>query len=86
MTNSVSNGDLHRDLGRMEGKNDAMGERMDRLERTVVEAFEKIDVRLARIEAAESQRKGAMGILGIVCGTVGASIGLLVEWLIVKQL
>ncbi len=55
----TSHDDLHRDLGRMEGKADAMGERLDKLEKMVSDGFKKLDERLARIEERESERKGA---------------------------
>ena len=57
--NQPTHGDIQRDLGRMEGKTDAMGARLDRLEKAVADGFDRIDARLAKIEAAESQRSGA---------------------------
>ncbi len=74
MMDNISRSDIHRDLGRMEGKSDAMGARMDRLERAVADGFEKLDIRLARIEEAESKRKGAFALghwlVGAVSGLV----------------
>lgn len=70
----TSHDDLHRDLGRMEGKADAMGERLDKLEKMVSDGFQKLDERLARIESRESERKGAFQLgnwlVGAACGMV----------------
>lgn len=85
--------DLHRDIGRMEGGLNAVKDRMDRLERTVDEGFEKleslisdmradINTRLVPLETAESQRKGAIaaiiGVASLLSGALGALISNLI--------
>lgn len=53
--NAPSHTDLYLGLGKMEGRLDAVEDRLSKIE-TIAE---RIDTRLARIEAAESQRAGA---------------------------
>jgi hypothetical protein len=66
--------DIHRDLGRMEGRLDAVEDRLNEMK--VV--LERIDARMARIEATEAQRKGGLAVL------VGLSsaISLIAGWII----
>lgn len=70
----TSHDDLHRDIGRMEGKQDAMGARLDKLEKMVSEGFQKLDERLARIEDRESQRKGAFQLGHWLVGTIAGLV------------
>lgn len=62
--------DLHRDIGRMEGRLDAMEDRLGKMEAVL----ERIDGRLAKIEGRESERKGAFALghwlVGAVSGLV----------------
>lgn len=51
--------DIQRDMGRMEGKQDAMGERLDRLEQIVEDGFKAIRRDIAELKQAEDKRKGA---------------------------
>lgn len=76
---ATTNGDLHRDMGRMEGKQDAMGDRLDRLEKLVSEGFERMDERLARIEAADSSRKGVIGVIHWIAGLLGGAAVLIIQ-------
>lgn len=80
-----THGEIQRDLGRMEGKADAMGARLDRLEKIVTDGFDKIDERLARIEKTESERKGAWKVIvtvaGGVAGGVSAAVAVLIKYL-----
>lgn len=62
--------DLSRDMGRVEGKQDAMGARLDKIE----DLLERIDSRLARLEAAENKRKGAVGALMLFAGFIGGLV------------
>jgi septal ring factor EnvC (AmiA/AmiB activator) len=62
--------DLSRDMGRVEGKQDAMGARLDKIE----ELLERIDARLAKLEAAEHQRKGAVAALMLFAGFIGGLV------------
>lgn len=80
--------DLQRDFGRMEGSVAAMKERMDHLEKTVADGFEKvgagldkIDKRLATIEAREAERKGAWKVIALVAGAVSAVVASVVKYL-----
>jgi len=62
--------DLSRDMGRVEGKQDAMGARLDKIE----DLLERIDSRLARLEAAENKRKGAVAMLVAFGGVIGGLV------------
>ena len=62
----VSHGDIQRDLGRMEGKSDAMGARLDRLEKIIEDGFAEVRREIGELKAAESQRKGALATLAVV--------------------
>lgn len=46
--------DLHRDIGRMEGRLGALENRLEKMEAVL----ERIDQRLAKIESNESERRG----------------------------
>ena len=72
--------DLQRDMGRVEGKQDAMGARLDRLEKAVNDGFDKIDKRLAGLEAKENERKGAMALLMVLSGAIGGGLVKLVTF------
>lgn len=65
----------------MEGKQDAMGERLDKLEKLVSEGFDKLDKRLARIEERETERKGAWKVIIAVAGGVSAVVATLLKYL-----
>jgi hypothetical protein len=69
----LNHADLHRDLGRMEGRLDAMEDRLSKIEAIA----ERIDSRLANLEARDNERKGAWWTLvGVATGfgTVAGSI------------
>jgi len=68
--NPPNHTDLSRDMGRVEGKQDAMGARLDKIE----DLLERIDSRLARLEASENKRKGAVGALMLFAGFVGGLV------------
>lgn len=80
--------DLERGLGRVEGKQDAMKDRMEGLEDTVSEGFDKmsaslnaINNRLAAIEARENEQKGAWKVLIVISSLVSAIFtGAAVAW------
>lgn len=67
---STSHEDLHRDMGRMEGRLDAMEDSLDRM----ATALERIDARLAKIESRESARRGAFAALTALAGGLSAFI------------
>lgn len=69
----LTHNDLHRDLGRMEGRLDAMEDRLSKIETLA----ERIDERLARIEARESERRGIWWTLVTVATVLGSAIGVL---------
>lgn len=66
--------DLHRDMGRMEGRLAAMEDRFERVEQTL----DRIDQRLARIESHESQLTGAWWVLAAIGTVVGTVVALVV--------
>lgn len=70
----MNHDDLHRDIGRMEGRLDAMDDRLSKME-TVLD---RIDGRLAKIEGRENERKGAWGIL-VAIATVASGF---VAWVV----
>jgi hypothetical protein len=63
--------DLHRDIGRMEGRLDAMEDRLSKIEAIA----ERIDGRLANIEARENERRGVLWTLGVVATAIGGAAG-----------
>jgi hypothetical protein len=63
--------DLHRDIGRMEGRLDAMEDRLSKIEAIA----ERIDGRLANIEARENERKGVLWTLSILAAVIGGTAG-----------
>ncbi|PTR07856.1 MULTISPECIES: hypothetical protein [Novosphingobium] len=71
--------EIHRDLGRMEGRLDAVEDRLTKIE--VV--LERIDRRMARIEETEAKRKGGWAVLvtvaSLIASFVAAMFGLLVS-------
>lgn len=64
--------DLHRDIGRMEGRLDAVENRLAQM----VAALERIDERLAKIETRENERRGAWMVLV----ALGSLVSGLVAW------
>lgn len=72
-----TNIDLHRDLGRMEGRIAAMEDRFDRVE----QILDRIDQRLVRIEGRENQLRGAWWVMGIAAGMIGFVASLLISHL-----
>ena len=71
MTESITRTDLHRDIGRMEGRLDGMDERLGKIE-TIVE---RIDSRMAKLETKDNRRSGAWGVLELIGATVVMLIG-----------
>lgn len=66
--------DLSRALGRVEGDIAAVKDGFDRLETAVREGFGKVDERLAKLEAKENQRKGAVAALMVFSGFIGGLV------------
>jgi hypothetical protein len=77
--NTPTHGDIQRDLGRMEGKSDAMGARLDRLEKIIEDGFRELREDIADLKQAESQRKGALAVIVSVGGAVGGMIWAVIE-------
>lgn len=71
--------ELQRDMGRVEGKQDAMGARLDRLEKIIEDGFREIRKDIADLKLAESQRKGALAVLVAVGGVIGGAIWAVIE-------
>lgn len=83
-----SHSDLQRDVGRLEGRFAAMEKRLDHLEKAVNDGFdkvaggiEKIDKRLAAIEAKELERKGAWKVVSAIAAAVAAVVASAVKYL-----
>jgi hypothetical protein len=64
--NPPNHTDLYLGLGKMEGRLDAVEERLSKIE-TIAE---RIDTRLARIEQTESQRAGAFKLGHWIVGAI----------------
>ena len=65
-----SHTDLYQGLGRLEGATAAMGDRLDKIE----DVLERIDARLANLEAKEDQRKGAVAMFVALGGIIGGLV------------
>ena len=70
MMTNPNHSDLYQGLGRLEGATQAMENRLDKIE----EVLERIDKRLAGLEAKENQRRGALAALMVFSGAVGGLI------------
>lgn len=71
-----TNNDLHRDIGRMEGRLGALENRLEKMEAVL----ERIDARLAKIEVQENERKGAWKVIVAVSGGLSAIVASIVTW------
>ena len=69
-----NNADLSREIGHLEGEMAAVKESLDRIEKAMTLGLERINSRLAELEAKENQRKGALGLLMVVAAALGAGI------------
>ena len=67
--------DLHRDIGRMEGRLSAVEDRLGKMEAVL----ERIDNRLAKIESREHERKGAWWALTVIAGGVSGFVAWVVS-------
>lgn len=71
---------LHRDMGRMEGKLSAVETRLDKIE----EILERIEGRLAKIENLEAERRAERGLINTIVKSplsyVLAAIAAAVAW------
>lgn len=73
---TTSHDDLHRDIGRMEGRLGAVEHRLEKMEAVL----ERIDSRLAKIEVQENERKGAWRMLVFVSGLLSSGVAAIVTW------
>ena len=78
---SPTHDDLNRALGRVEGSQDAMGDRLDRLGKMVSDGFSKVSgslddigTRLDVIEKRESERAGAFKLGNWLAGGIAGRI------------
>ena len=71
--------DIQRDLGRMEGKSDEMGARLDRLEKIIEDGFAEVRREISELKADKSERKGALAVLATVAGILGAALSWALE-------
>lgn len=63
--------DIHRDIGRMEGRLDAVEDRLSKIEAML----ERIDQRLAKNDARESERKGAWSLVVLLASLASIAVG-----------
>jgi len=76
VTTATTNSDLDRDIGRMEGRLQALEDRLQKVEALLV----RIDDRLAKIESQETERKGGWKALVFVSGAMSSGIAAVVTW------
>lgn len=88
---TTSNDDLYRSLGRLEGDVTGMKDRMDRLERVVIDGMndikqsvQAVQADIAEIKARENERKGAWKVLAFVAGLAGAAFSGVIGYLVEK--
>ena len=72
--NPPNHSDLNRALGRMEGNQDAMGARLDRLEQIIEAGFAELRKEIAELKATENQRKGVIATLMVLSGAIGGLV------------
>jgi len=59
-----------------------MGARLDRLEKIIEDGFDRINQRLAGLEASENKRKGAVSFLTVIASVISALAAVLgVDWI-----
>lgn len=73
---TASHDDLHRDIGRMEGRLGGVEHRLEKVEAVL----ERIDARMAKIEALETERKGAWKMLVFVSSLLSSGVAAIVTW------
>lgn len=69
-----THGDIQRDLGRMEGKADAMGARLDRLEKIIEDGFSEVRREIAELKSDKAERKGMFVALAAIGGLIGTLV------------
>lgn len=74
--------DLQRDVGKMEGRMDALDRAMSEGFKRIEDALSKIDGRLDTIDTRESERKGAWRVIAWVSGGVSFVVSVLVPMII----
>jgi hypothetical protein len=90
---TVSNNDLHRDLGRVEATQSSLEERMDRFEKIVTDGFDKLEKkldksheqladRLMKLETSEHMRSGSWTTTERVLAVIGGGFMLFVGGII----
>lgn len=84
---ALDHSDLQRSLGRVEGHQTAMEERMTRLESLVKEGFDEMRAahvmlhnEIADLKSKEQERQGILKAVAVVATVVGTAVGLIVEW------
>lgn len=80
--------DLQRSIGRIEGAQTAMEQRMGHLEQKMDEGFrelkkaiEKVHADMAQLKIRDGERKGTWRAIATFAAAVGAVVGWLVEWI-----
>jgi hypothetical protein len=71
--NAPNHTDLYQGLGEVKAGQTMLERRMDRLEELVTSRFDKLDDRLAKMEAAENKRGGATSLALWLAGGAGGS-------------
>ncbi|CDO34560.1 hypothetical protein [Novosphingobium sp. KN65.2] len=70
--------DIHRDMGRMEGRLEAVNDHLGKIDKTL----ESIDQRLAKIESREIERRGAWKVIVLVAGSIGGAVAMIANFLL----
>ena len=80
---TTTHDDMHRDMGRMEGKQDAMGARLDRLEKIIEDGFDELRKDIQELKLREGERsaleRAAVWLIGIVSALFAACTTAIVE-------
>lgn len=71
----LTHNDLHRDIGRMEGRFDAVEDRLSKLENSVEQIREGVEF----LKTKESERKGIWWALAMFAGSVGWASGIIIS-------
>ena len=71
--------EINRTLGNIEGKLDSLQDRFDGYTRVNDKAHEKINGDVDLIQAEVNKAKGASTVMGVVAGSLGAGLALVVK-------
>lgn len=77
----MTHDDLHRDFGRMEAGLESLKDIVREGFQDNRDRLDKVEERLAALEARETERKGAWKVIVTVAGAVSAAVAVLIKYL-----